>query len=56
MKITEIVSIVEGKVICGHELLQKEVQNAFSSDLLSDVLKFITEFVRSNVGVLHEKK
>ena len=38
MKITEIVDIVEGKVICGHDMLQKEVQNAFSSDLLSDVL------------------
>ncbi len=38
MKIAEIVDIVEGKVICGDELLQEEVQNAFSSDLLSDVL------------------
>jgi predicted transcriptional regulator len=38
MKIAEIVNIVEGKVICGHELLEKDVQNAFSSDLLSDVL------------------
>ena len=38
MKISEIVNIVEGKVICGDEYLQHEVQHAFSSDLLSDVL------------------
>jgi predicted transcriptional regulator len=38
MKIAEIVNIVEGKVICGHEFLQKDVHHAFSSDLLSDVL------------------
>jgi predicted transcriptional regulator len=38
MKISEIVNIVDGRVICGQELLNGEVQNAFSSDLLSDVL------------------
>jgi predicted transcriptional regulator len=38
MKIADIVNIAGGKVICGQELIQKEVYNAFSSDLLSDVL------------------
>ena len=38
MKIEEVVNIAEGSVVCGQDLLDKEVQYAFSSDLLSDVL------------------
>jgi predicted transcriptional regulator len=38
MKITDIVDIINGEVICGHEQLDRKVTFAFSSDLLSDVL------------------
>jgi predicted transcriptional regulator len=38
MKIAEIVSIVNGKILCGEDKLEKDVRYAFSSDLLSDVL------------------
>ena len=38
MKIAEIVSIANGKVICGDEKLNTDLSHAFSSDLLSDVL------------------
>ncbi|MBN1789532.1 MAG: hypothetical protein JW830_03475 [Bacteroidales bacterium] len=38
MKIAEIVSIANGKVICGEEQLNTDLTHAFSSDLLSDVL------------------
>lgn len=46
MKLAEIVSITNGKVICGHDLMEKEVTHAFSSDLLSDVLTI------NRVGIL----
>ena len=38
MKIAEIINIINGKVTCGHDLLETEITHAFSSDLLSDVL------------------
>ncbi|HSH52153.1 MAG TPA: DRTGG domain-containing protein [Bacteroidales bacterium] len=38
MKIKEIVNIVDGKVLCGNELLETIVQKGFASDLMSDVL------------------
>ncbi len=38
MKIAELVKAVEGNVICCHENLQREVEYAFASDLMSDVL------------------
>lgn len=38
MKIDEIVDITGGKVVCGHGQIDIEIQHAFSSDLLSDVL------------------
>lgn len=38
MLLSEICSIVEGTVICGKMRLNEDVQFAFSSDLMSDVL------------------
>jgi len=38
MKLADIVDIVEGKVVCGQDMLGKKIDYAFSSDLLSDVL------------------
>lgn len=38
MKISEIVSAVNGKIICGSQHLENNVENAFASDLMSDVL------------------
>ena len=38
MKIAEIVDLIGAKVVCGMELLERDIQHAFSSDLLSDVL------------------
>ncbi len=40
MKITEIKDILEAEVICGEELLSREVTSAFGSDMMSDVLAF----------------
>ncbi len=42
MQIIEVRDILEAKVLCCEELLTNEVDNAFSSDLMSDVLAFVT--------------
>jgi len=38
MELKTIVQEIEGTVICGHNLLQNQVEYAFASDLMSDVL------------------
>jgi len=38
MEISEIVGLLEGKVVCGNELQYQQVEKAFASDLMSDVL------------------
>ncbi len=38
MKVKEIVDILNLKVVAGHDLLEKDVEYAFASDLMSDVL------------------
>ncbi|KAF5083404.1 hypothetical protein DSECCO2_88610 [anaerobic digester metagenome] len=38
MKLNQIVEVLQAKVVCGSELLNTEVEFAFASDLMSDVL------------------
>jgi serine kinase of HPr protein (carbohydrate metabolism regulator) len=38
MKVTEIVDELKANVIAGKQLLNKEIEYAFASDLMSDVL------------------
>jgi hypothetical protein len=38
MKIAEIISLTNGKLVCGHQPTDADLTHAFSSDLLSDVL------------------
>ncbi len=38
MKISEIITLIEGRVICGQGMLDQQVGYAFASDLMSDVL------------------
>lgn len=40
MNIKEIVQLLNAKVACGEELVEREVRYAFGSDLMSDVLAF----------------
>ncbi|MBE5786025.1 MAG: hypothetical protein E7324_00625 [Clostridiales bacterium] len=39
----DMVNILEAKVLCGAEHLDKPVYTAFCSDLMSDVLAFVNE-------------
>ena len=43
MTIKELVSVLDAKVLCGEDKLDQEVKNAFCSDLMSDVLAFVTD-------------
>ena len=43
MKIRDIVNLLAAKVLCGEELLDKEVSSAFGCDMMSDVLAFVKE-------------
>ncbi len=43
MKISEIVDVLNARVVCGSDKLNTEVRYAFASDLMSDVLTLDTE-------------
>lgn len=43
MKLKEIKEILNAQVLYGEDDLDFEVDSAFSSDLMSDVLAFVTE-------------
>ena len=38
MRISEIATAVNGEIVCGNQHLDDDVENAFASDLMSDVL------------------
>lgn len=38
MKLKDIADLIDAKVVCGKQWLDKEVECAFASDLMSDVL------------------
>lgn len=39
MKIKKIAELLDGKIICGEEFADAEVEKGFASDLMSDVLR-----------------
>lgn len=43
MKISDLVSVLEGEVACGEEHLEQEIDDFAASDLLSDILAFSKE-------------
>lgn len=43
MNLKEVARIIEGNVLCGEDKLDQEVEFAFSSDLMSDVLTIQTD-------------
>ena len=43
MKIKDIVEILGAEIICRDDLLDTAVERAFASDMMSDVLAFVTE-------------
>lgn len=43
MKLRDIVTAVQGEVVCGQDRLDENVDYAFASDLMSDVLTIKTD-------------
>lgn len=43
MKLSTVIDLVEGKVICAAGDGEREIESAFSSDLMSDVLTLLTD-------------
>ena len=43
MTVNDIKEILEAEIICRDDLLQKEVNSACGSDMMSDVLAFVKE-------------
>lgn len=38
MKISEIIKTLDARVICGEERLDEDIDKAFASDLMSDII------------------
>ncbi|MBE7023151.1 MAG: hypothetical protein IJ285_06225 [Clostridia bacterium] len=53
MKISKIKEILEAEVLAGEELLDSEVDAAFGSDLMSDVLAFVNDRVLLLTGLVN---
>ena len=51
MKVSEIVGLVNAKVIIGTSLLDRDVEYAFASDLMSDVLTLDKENILLITGL-----
>ena len=43
MKLSEIVKILDAKVLCGDDRLDTEIKSAYGCDLMSDVLAFVVD-------------
>ena len=43
MKISDIITLLDAEVLCGEELLEKEVFSACCSDMMSDVLAYVKD-------------
>ena len=43
MKVFEIANLIDASIICGKEKEQLEIDSAFGSDMMSDVLAFVND-------------
>jgi hypothetical protein len=43
MKLSEVIDILDARVVCGDDMLDREVRYGFASDMMSDVLTLDTE-------------
>ncbi|MDD3822158.1 MAG: DRTGG domain-containing protein [Sphaerochaetaceae bacterium] len=51
MKLSDVVQIVNGTVLCGQENLEREVRLGFASDLMSDVLTLLADDILLITGL-----
>ncbi|MBR5614789.1 MAG: hypothetical protein IKW64_05780 [Clostridia bacterium] len=53
MKLSTVKELLDGTVLTGGELLEQEVDSAFGSDLMSDVLAFVENRVLLLTGLVN---
>ncbi len=53
MKLSKVKEILDAKVLVGEELLDGEIDSAFGSDLMSDVLAFAHERIMLLTGLIN---
>jgi hypothetical protein len=51
MKIEKIIQLLEAKILCGSHRISDDITNAFSSDLMSDVLTLDAENILLITGL-----
>lgn len=51
MKIDKIIQLLQAKILCGHHRISDDIANAFSSDLMSDVLTLDAENILLITGL-----
>ena len=51
MKIEKIIHLLDAKIVCGENRISDEISNAFSSDLMSDVLTLDAENILLITGL-----
>ena len=51
MKIDKIIQLLHAKILCGHHRISDDIANAFSSDLMSDVLTLDAENILLITGL-----
>lgn len=55
MTVKEIASILEAKFLCCEEEGERQVQSVFASDMMSDVLAFVTEDTLLLTGLINSQ-
>ena len=53
MKLSEIKKLLDAEILAGEELLDSELDSAFGSDLMSDVLAFVNDRVLLLTGLVN---
>lgn len=53
MKISEIINIVDGELICGHDFIENTIEYGYSCDLMSDVLAYVQSSDLLLTGLVH---
>lgn len=51
MKIEKIANLLDANILCGHHRISEEISQAFSSDLMSDVLTLDAENILLVTGL-----
>ena len=51
MKIEKIIQLLDAKILCGQNRINDDISNAFSSDLMSDVLTLDAENILLITGL-----